>query len=151
MLGDFTWTRWSSIKSVPLVTTTASALGGAGSTLDTFNFQFKDTYRIGLGANYAWSDVFTLKLGVAYDKSPSDDTSRTVSLPDNDRAWLAIGGKYRVSRAAVVDFGYAHLFVSDGNISALQGTVAAPFNKGNVIGSYRNSVDIISAQYTHSF
>lgn len=151
LLGDFTYTRWSTVKAIPLVTTSASALGAANTTLDTINFQFKDTYRVGLGTNFKWTPDFTLKLGVAYDKAPVDDAFRTVSLPDSDRTWLAVGGKYRVGKAGAFDFGYAHLFVKNGTINSLQGTAAAPFQKGNVVGNYENSVDILSFQYTHSF
>ncbi len=151
LLGDYTYTRWSTIKAIPLVSTSASVLGAAGTTLDTINFQFKDSYRVGLGTNYKWTGDFTLKLGVAYDKSPVDDAFRTVSLPDNNRTWLAIGGKYRVGKAGAFDFGYAHLFVNNGSINSLQGTAVAAFQKGNVVGNYKNSVDILGFQYTHSF
>lgn len=151
LLGDITYTRWSKIKTVPLVTTSGSALiPASGVTLDTFNFQFKDSYRVGVGANYRWSDNFTLKLGVAYDRSPVEDRFRTTFLPDNDRTWLAIGGKYRMSKQATLDFGYAHLFVKDGTINQQRGVVALPL-QGNVIGSYDNRVDILSVQFTYSF
>lgn len=150
-LGDITYTRWSKIKAIPLITTSGSALVPlAGVTLDTFNFQFKDSYRVGIGANYRWNESFTLKLGAAYDKSPVEDRFRTTFLPDNDRTWFAIGGKYRFSKQAHVDFGYAHLFVKDGTINQQRGIAALPL-QGNVIGSYDNRVDILSVQFTYSF
>src|SRR4029078_9523158 len=98
LLGDITYTRWSKIKTVPFIATTSSVLRLQGQPLDTFNLQFKDTYRIGIGANYKWRDDFTWKFGVAYDKSPVKDEFRTTFLPDNDRTWLAVGGKYRMSK-----------------------------------------------------
>lgn len=150
LLGDITYTWWSKIKAVPLVTTSGSLIAPAGATLDTFNFQFKDTYRIGIGANYKMRDDFTLKLGVAYDKSPVEDAFRTVTLPDNDRIWLAIGGKYRMSKQATLDFGYAHLFVKDGSINQQRGVFTLPL-QGNVIGNYDNKVDIVSVQFAYSF
>ncbi|MGQ0525924.1 MAG: OmpP1/FadL family transporter [Betaproteobacteria bacterium] len=151
LLADITYTRWSKIKAVPLVTTSGSpVVPAAGVTLDTFNFQFKDTYRVGIGANYRWSDAFTLKLGAAYDKSPVEDRFRLTFLPDNDRTWLAIGGQYRMSRQATLDFGYAHLFVKDGSINQQRGVATLPL-QGSVIGSYENHVNIISAQFSYSF
>lgn len=150
ILGDITYTRWSKIKALPLVTTSASVLIPAGVTLDTFNFQFRDTYRIGVGANYKWSDDFMLKFGVAYDKSPVEDAFRTVTLPDNNRTWLAIGGKYQMSKQAALDFGYAHLFVKDGSINQQRGVFALPL-QGNVIGTYNNDVNIVSVQFSYSF
>jgi long-chain fatty acid transport protein len=140
ILADATFTNWSKIKSLPLITT-------SGATVDTFEFQFKDTYRIGIGANYKWRNDFTWKFGVAYDKSPVEDQFRTVTLPDNDRKWLAFGGKYRMSKQATLDFGYAHLFISDASINrnlAAQG-------QGIVSGTYEGHVDILSAQFSYSF
>ncbi|MGQ0752396.1 MAG: OmpP1/FadL family transporter [Betaproteobacteria bacterium] len=151
MLADITYTRWSKIKAVPLVTTSASAVvPAAGVTLDTFDFQFKDTYRVGLGVNYKWSDAFTLKLGAAYDKSPVEDRFRLTFLPDSDRTWLAIGAQYRMSRQATLDIGYAHIFVKDGSINQQRGVAALPL-QGNVIGVYDNHVNIVSAQFSYSF
>jgi long-chain fatty acid transport protein len=151
MLADITYTRWSKLKAVPLVTTSASAVVPAsGVTLDTFNFQFKDSYRVGVGVNYKWSDAFTLKLGAAYDKSPVEDRFRLTFLPDSDRTWLAIGAQYRMSKQATLDIGYAHLFVKDGSINQQRGVAALPL-QGNVIGNYDNHVNIVSAQFSYSF
>ena len=152
LLGDFTYTRWSTIENVPLVLTSAG-LGPlpAGTTADTLDFQFRNTYRIGVGANYKWSQEFMLKLGTAYDRSPVPDTEhRTVILPDSDRYWLGIGGKYRASKATTIDFGYAHLFIKDGDTLRNKG-VGAAGAQGIVKGSYNNSVDILSLQVNISF
>lgn len=151
LLGDITFSRWSNIKQVPITTTAASALGVAGRTLDTFAFEFKDTYRIGIGANYKMRDDFTLKLGVAYDKSPVSDQYRLATLPDNDRTWLAIGGKYQASKQMTLDFGYAYLMIRDAQINQQKGVGALPF-QGNVVGTYDNpSVHILSVQASYNF
>ena len=150
LLSDFTWTNWSTIKDVPVVTTNASGLGAAGTVVRVLNFQFKDSYRIGVGTNYKWNDSFTLKLGIAHDNSPVGDAVRLTALPDNDRTWLSIGGKYLVTKASKLDFGYAHIFVKNGTIAQAGGTAGAAAS-GNVFGTYRNKVDIVSVQYTYSF
>jgi len=145
LLGDVTLTRWSTVKNVPIVTTGTSGLGPAGTTLDTFAFQFDDSFRVGLGVNDKLSKDFTLKAGIAYDQTPVDDQYRLVALPDNSRIWLALGGKYALSKQAALDFGYAHLFVKDASINQtrlLQGTVA---------GTYSEHVDIVSAQLSFAF
>lgn len=150
LLGDFTWTNWSTVKDVGVEAVSASALGATGARLALFDFQFKNSYRLGVGTNYKWNDSFMLKLGIAHDKSPVGDANRLVTLPDNDRTWLAIGGKYRVSNAGTLDFGYAHIFIKNANINQLGG-VGAPPASGNVVGTYKDKVDILSVQYSHSF
>jgi long-chain fatty acid transport protein len=150
LLGDVTLTRWSTIKQVPVVAGSTWAFGAAGSQVARFDFEFKDTYRIGVGANYQMRDDFMLKLGVAYDKSPVTDQHRLATLPDNDRTWLAIGGKYQASKQLTLDFGYAYLFVKDAPINRPGGLGVG--GQGNVIGNYSDpSVHIISAQATYSF
>jgi long-chain fatty acid transport protein len=150
VLGDVTYTRWSRIKSLPLVATSGSVVAPAGTTLSTFEFEFRDTYRVGVGANWKMRGDLTLKFGVAYDKSPVTDIWRTVTLPDNDRTWLAVGGKLRMSKQMTVDVGYTYIFVKDAPINQQRGVGAAPF-QGNVIGTYKGDVNIFSAQLTYSF
>lgn len=151
LLGDITFTQWSKIKQIPIRADATWALGAAGSQVARFDFEFKDTYRIGIGANYKLRNDFTLKLGVAYDKSPVSDQFRTVTLPDNDRTWLAIGGKYQASKQMTLDFGYAYLFIKDASINR-QGGVAFLGAQGNVVGNYSNpKVHILSAQVSYNF
>jgi long-chain fatty acid transport protein len=149
LLSDVTFTQWSSIKSVGVIAGAASGLGAAGSTLSAFNLQFRDSYRIGAGLNYRWTDSMMVKVGVAYDKSPVDDAFRLTFLPDQSRTWLALGAKWTMSKQATVDFGYAHLFMKDPSISQSQGLGAG--GGGNVIGTYKNTVNILSAQFTYAF
>jgi len=72
---------------------------------------------------------------------------RTARIPDGDRTWIAFGGQYRVSERSTLDFGYAHLFIRDVRINKTEGT-APPIT---LTGTYEGAVDILSAQFTHSF
>lgn len=150
ILGDITYTWWSKIKSVPVVATTTSVLRAQGQILDTFNLQFKDSYRIGVGLNYRWREDFTWKFGIAYDKTPVPDAFRTTFLPDQDRTWVAVGGKYRFSKQAALDVGYAHLFIKDASIDQQRG-IGVLGAQGNVVGRYDADVNLLSVQLTYSF
>lgn len=143
VLGDFTYTHWSSIKAVPVVL-------ASGAVADTFNLQFRDGWRIGAGANYKWSHDFMLKFGIAFELSPVTGQYRTTALPDANRWWVAVGGKYAISKRATVDFGYAHAFAPNATINQQRG-VGAPLAQGNVIGDYKLSIDILGLQYSHAF
>ena len=145
-----TWTNWSTIKTVPLSTTTASLLGAPGTVLDTFNFQFRDSYRVGVGANWKYRDDLMLKFGVSWDRSPVTDLFRTTFLPDNNRIGLGIGAKFQVSKQTTIDVGYMHLFVESADINQQKGVGVAPF-QGNVRGKYDDKLDALAAQFTYSF
>ena len=113
-------------------------------TLALTEQNWDDSYRYSLGANYRFSDKLTLRGGVAYDETPVSDAFRTARIPDEDRTWIAFGAQYRLSDKSALDFGYAHLFVKDADIDKLENLV-------RLTGTYDASVDILSAQYTHSF
>jgi long-chain fatty acid transport protein len=151
LLGDVTWTRWSLIQNVPLVLTSALGASPAGTVSDTLDLQFRDTYRLGVGANYRWTDNFMFKLGIAYDKSPVPDAAhRSVFLPDSDRTWLSFGGKHQLTKSGTLDVGYARLLMSGGDALRNKG-VGVAGAQGIVSGSYKSHVDIVSLQYTHAF
>jgi len=147
LMGDITWTRWSRVQQLNVIRTTATGLGApAGSTLTSLAFRWDDTWRFGVGANYKANQQAKFRFGLAYDQTPTNDATRTPRLPDQDRIWLAAGVQYRVSKAGVLEFGYAHEFVRDASVN-----VAVPGVPGALVGKFDNKADIISVQYSHSF
>ncbi|MCB1958382.1 MAG: outer membrane protein transport protein [Rhodocyclaceae bacterium] len=141
MLGDLSWTGWSSMQSLDIFRSN-------GTKLSTETLKWRDTWRIALGSNYQYSDKVKVKFGVAYDQSPVETEHRLARLPDANRIWLSLGSQYQVSPAMVIDVGYAHLFISDPKIDANGDNTAA---KGNLVGSYNASVDILGVQMTYNF
>ncbi len=145
LLGDLTWWNWSRIDRLPVQRTSGPA---SGTTLDTLTFNFEDTWRASIGANYALDGGWTLKLGVAFDQTPVPNAeSRTVRLPDSDRYWLSAGAKYRVSRHGALDIGYSFVQARDADINNDQ----AAAGRGIVNGTYEAHVHILGVQYQHSF
>jgi len=150
LMGDITWTGWSNLQQLVVVRTTASAGGGAGTTLTTLPFQWRDVWRYSVGANYKWTDQTKFRFGLALDETPTSDTTRTARLPDQERKWVAIGVQHRISKAGVLDVGYAHEFIRDARV---RNTVPgfAPCAAGCLTGSFDDKADIFSIQYSHSF
>lgn len=148
LMGDITWTRWSQLQQLNVIRTTARALPGgpAGSTLTSLPFDWSNTWRFGVGANYKWSDQAKLRFGLAYDETPTKVETRTPRLPDQDRFWVAVGVQYRTSKSGVFDLGYAHEFVRDSSVN-----VTLPGVPGTLSGKFNNKANILSAQYSHSF
>jgi len=140
VMADASWTGWSVFKELKIDRTN-------GSNVQTVQENWKDTWRFSAGANYHYNDQWLARVGVAYDQAPVSDAYLTARIPDNDRTWLTLGGQYKPSRESVFDFGYAHLFVKDPTIADNQ----AAGGKGNLVGNYSNSVDIVSVQYGYKF
>ncbi len=145
LLADLSWTGWSSLSVLPIYRTSGAQ---SGSTADVLDANFRDAWRVALGANYRYSKAWTVKFGVAHDQSPVDNTDkRLVSLPDNNRIWLSLGAQWRPDRATKVDFGLAHLFINNTRISHNQ--IAK--GKGWVQGEYTGNIWILGAQYSRAF
>ena len=135
VMADVTFTGWSSFKKVDVVDGAGVSLSG-NPTIENW----KDTVRVSVGTTHHYNEKWSARGGFAYDQAPVSDAFRTARIPDNNRIWLALGGQYKSSAASVIDFGYAHLFVKDSTI-----------NSAPVVGTYKNKVDILSAQYTYNF
>ncbi len=143
VMGDITWTSWSHVKSIPFIRTSLAP----GAVVTTLTFNWRDTLRYSVGGNYKLNGNWKFRMGAAYDESPTNDVDRTSRIPDQDRTWIAIGAQYRISKAAVLDLGYAHEFIKTATVN----NAVAPF-PGRLIGEFGNSTaDIFSVQYTHSY
>lgn len=141
VLGDMSWTGWSSIPKLDLLRS-SDALA---QTLDT---DFRNTWRVAVGANYKYSDALKLKFGMAYDQTPvRGPATRLVSLPDNDRTWLSFGTQWQPRRGSTLDLGISYLYIKDAAINSDQSAAG----RGRVIGNYRDSAWLLGAQYSHAF
>lgn len=145
MLGDLSWTGWSSIPKVDIVRSSGPLSGTTAQSLAT---DFRDTWRVAFGGTYLYSDAWKLKFGIAFDQSPvKSDSSRLVSLPDNNRLWLSLGAQWHVSANSRIDFGGSYIYVKDTHIDNNQ--LAA--GRGQVTGDYNSDVWLLGAQYSTSF
>jgi long-chain fatty acid transport protein len=144
VLADVTWTGWSDFKELRIVR-------NGGVLLGVTPENWSDSYRYSVGANYHLNDKLTLRGGVAFDETPVSDAFRTARIPDEDRTWVALGVQYRLSDKSALDVGYAHLFLEDARINKTEYSNLPPVTAVTLSGTYEGSVDILSAQYTHSF
>lgn len=143
IMADATWTGWSVLQQLVITRTN-------GVVVQTTQENWRNTWRVAAGASYHYNEQWMSRLGVAYDQTPVPDAYRTARIPDSNRTWLAFGGQYKSSSSSKVDFAYAHLFMNNATIANNQ-NIAGTSANGNLVGTYRNSVDILSVQYAYSF
>lgn len=155
MLGDISWTGWSSIPYIDIMRTSGFANGQLAQKLDT---KFRDTWRIALGANYKLRSDLKLKFGIAYDQTPvTGEDSRLVSLPDNDRVWFSFGAQWLPVKGSTLDAGISYLYIKDPSIHndqrvvSTNPTINALTNRGLVDGTYSGNIWILGAQYSMQF
>jgi long-chain fatty acid transport protein len=143
VMADITYTGWSKVKRLDIIRTSGAA---AGATLTSLVFNWKDTLRYGVGANYKVDDKTKLRFGLAFDETPTNDIDRTPRLPDQDRTCVALGVQYKPNRQGTLEVGYAHEFVKDATVSATPNPAIGRLN-----GTFSNKADILSVQYSHRF
>jgi len=149
LLGDISWTGWSSIPYLDIVRTSGSASGSLVQKLDT---RFDDAWRFALGMNYKLDEAWKLRFGIAYDQTPVPSAEyRLTSLPDNDRTWFSAGFQYKPAKNMAVDVGMAYIYLSDTEINNDGRTTNPSTNKGLVRGSYDNYSFILGSQLSMSF
>jgi len=145
LLGDVSWTGWSSIPTVDIYRS-------SGAPLQTLHTDFRDTWRFAVGSNYKLDEAFKLKFGVAYDQTPvKDPEHRLTSLPDNNRTWFSAGVQWKPSKTMVLDVGGAYLYVKDAEINNEQRSINQQQNRGLVKGTYSDSAWLIGAQFSMAF
>lgn len=143
VLGDVTWTGWSSIPELRIVRTN-------GSVLSVLPENFKDTWRFSGGVNYSPTEKIVLRAGVAFDQTPVNNTDRGPRLPDGDRTWLSVGGRFKLSPSTNIDVGAAYVWVRDPSINT-SGNPPSVAGNGLINGQYNNNVTIVSAQVNYRF
>jgi long-chain fatty acid transport protein len=143
LLADLTWTGWSSLPAIVARNRTSGAI------LANERLGFEDSFRVGLGAQYQYTDRLRLHTGFAYDRSPvRNSLDRTVRLPDSDRFWLAVGLNQKLGERTSVDVGYSHVFFEGAQINR----PSFPNPALQVVrGSFDTDVHIISVQLNHHF
>jgi len=148
LMADVQYTGWSSIQTLTFTRSN-------GSPLQTTTEDFRNAWRVALGANYRHDAQWLLRGGLAYDQTPVQDGSRTVRLPDSNRTWLALGARYTPDPKWWVDVGAAYIWVKSGSIDEIGssnfGQPPSAASSGRVAGSYDNNVFVLSAQVTFAF
>lgn len=151
LLGDISWTGWSSIPRVNIVNAQTTGPGAvAGRNMQVLDTEFRDTWRFAIGANYQLNDAWKLKAGLAYDQTPvKGPTTRLVSLPDNDRTWFSLGAQWKPSKSTTVDVSGAYLLVKDATIDNNQNSASTGANR--VVGNYDNQAFLFGVQFSMAF
>jgi long-chain fatty acid transport protein len=148
IMGDVTWTSWSDVDTLN------TKLKGGGRSVSVWDYD--DSFRYSIGAEFSPDRTWTFRTGVAYDETPvPKDSLRSPRVPDNDRTWVTLGLTYRHTPNLTFDFGYAHIFVDDPKLKGVvdnhDPSKGETTGVHSLSGEYDASVDILSAQVNWKF
>lgn len=146
LMSDVQWTRWDRYQQLSLRFNDGSQV--------VYPQYYKNTIRVAVGATYQYDDCWKFKVGTAFDKTPSRDALRRISVPDQNRTWGSVGAQYRFTKNFALDVGYAHLFFKKAIINDTPpgligpgGLNLAPASQ-SLQGTSRTRVDLVGIQLT---
>lgn len=139
LLWDVSWTDWRRLTALQI------NFDNPNQPTSALNLQWKDAWRFSVGGQWAATDRWTFRTGVAWDQSAVPGWTRGPRLPGADRFWVAIGASYHISDAAQLHVGYFHVFTDRVGINQM-----APAS-GNLLGSVQGRVDAFSIGITGNF
>ncbi len=146
ILADFNWFGWSSFDE-----TRITFVNGAPDVVRQPNF--RDTYAVSVGTEYAHTDTLTFRGGLKYDRTPTVDGFRDTSFPDADRLWIGLGASYLPTKRLTLDFAFAHAFFDDTSVALTRnyfgGTAAA--GAININGDVSSRVSTIAIGLRYDF
>jgi Long-chain fatty acid transport protein len=138
--GD--WTGWSAFKTL----TAHSANPHQPDDVTPMNWQ--DSWFGSVGAEYKPVKDWTLRLGTAYDQTPTMSGTRTPGIPDGGRYWISGGVGYQFNDNIDINLSVAHLIAEKANIS-LKASDPANAARGNLSGSVSMSVTLIGLETSY--
>lgn len=141
VMADLQWTGWSTIETLRFERAN-------GTVLQSTPEQFKDSWKLAIGANYKPGGPWMWRMGLALDQSPVQDAFRTPRLPDSNRTWVAGGAQFKPNPQWRFDLGAAYIFSKKATINADGGSASA---YGLLNGQYNSHTVIVSAQATWAF
>ncbi|KTC86436.1 long chain fatty acid transporter [Legionella brunensis] len=153
LLASVVYTGWNSIKTIELNNALAYAppsatfAGGQVLVNSVSTENYSDTWRFAIGANYRFNEQWMLRVGGGYDETPTNNTFRSIRIPDANRWALAIGGHYQMRPNIGIDAGYTHLFAAeDPTINRTE--VAGSTSTYNVTARGNAHADLVGVQLT---
>ena len=109
LLVEFNWMNifWRSFDSIDISFDHKPGTGVPGISSD--KKEWKDTYRIGLGAEYTLTSALKVRGSYIFDKSPTNNDYMDVLVPVNDRHLFGTGLGWKVNDRYTVDLSYTYL------------------------------------------
>jgi long-chain fatty acid transport protein len=121
LLGTFDWEDWSAANKLDITLASRQVDATTG---------FKDTYKIGVGANYRLTDRWLLQTGLMYDTSALKNTDRSVALPVDKQVRFSLGAQHSLNDS--VNLGMSFTYVNLGAAEVRNATVRGDYKDNDL-------------------
>ncbi|MFO1316878.1 MAG: outer membrane protein transport protein [Burkholderiales bacterium] len=146
LYAQYEWYGWSNFNEVRV-----SFDNGQPDAVRVANY--RDSFAVSAGLDYAWSDALTLRGGLRYDRTPTVDGYRDTTFPDSDRYWLGLGASYRLSKAWSMDVAFNQVWFPNADIDVTRGFFdGTPLASAvRTLGTAELRVNTVSVNFAYSF
>ena len=136
LLADAQLTGWTSLQNVVISRED-------GTTVGSEAFEWDDSWFYSVGGEFDVSPALTLRAGVGYDETPTNDEHRTPRLPDNDRMVYTFGLTWQATPNVTIDASYMRVEIDTPTVNT---TSSSGSHLVGEFDGYANLVGV-SAQY----
>lgn len=135
---------WSSFDVVTLT------FNDGATPAEVLTQDWKDSWLLSVGGEYAASEKTTLRAGFMFDESPVNAEFASPRIPDGDRYWLAAGFTQNLGDKLSADIGLAYAFFSDRPID-LDGAAPENLFRGSLAANFETEAFAASLRLRYKF
>ncbi len=137
VMAEAQWTGWSTFDELVI------EFDNAAQPDSVTEFDWDDAWFFAVGGTWQANDRLTLRVGGAYDQTPTRNRYRTPRIPDADRWWLAAGLGWQLRESLSLDLAYSYVYFDE---SVVRLSAADPGNalRGDLRADYQNQIHMVS-------
>ncbi|MCG5494278.1 OmpP1/FadL family transporter [Ectothiorhodospira variabilis] len=147
LMAQYKWFKWSNFDEIRV-------RFDSGRPDNVVEQNYKDSWALAVGAEYQVDDRWTLRGGLQYDRTPTQDGYRTTRTPDGDRTWYSLGASYEQGPNWGFDVAYTYIDISRESLD-LERKFEAPngdtFATIDLTGTTEGHVHILAAAVRYRF
>jgi long-chain fatty acid transport protein len=106
---------------------------------------YHDAVRVAVAADYALTNAWTVRAGVAFDETPTDPNYPLARISDNDRTYYAVGAAWAGPSGWQIDMAYNRVAIDSFEFDRV-----GDFNE-RVHGRYEGGANVVSIGVTRRF
>lgn len=125
------WTRWSRFEAIIIENEGIPAIVGGNLDPIVEDQDWHDTWSYAIGAAYKLNRNWTLRTGLAFDQSPTNNVHRSPRIPSGDRTAISFGLAWNPTDDVTVDLAYTYLQEEEVDVSR-----SRSYQNGALVANY---------------
>ncbi|MCE8020720.1 outer membrane beta-barrel protein [Halomonas sp. MCCC 1A11036] len=141
LMAGASWARWSRFDRILVE-------GSIDSEIINEQQNYSNAWAFSTGGEYQLTPQLALRAGVTIDKTPTNDLTRSVRIPSDDRRIFSIGAGWTPIDNLTLDFAYSYLTERGTQVNQSRDVGPLP---ASYSADYKNEAHGFGAQLTYRF